>query len=51
MRQNKLSDMKKYLSPEAAMLLYREAQPLLEASGSDYTGDISDFDLVEDTWG
>lgn len=42
--------MKKYLSPVAEMLTYTEAQPMLEASGSDYTGDITDLGLVEDTW-
>lgn len=31
------------------MLNYEEAQPMLEASGS-FTGDISDFELVDDTW-
>ncbi|MBQ4026816.1 MAG: hypothetical protein II616_03635, partial [Bacteroidales bacterium] len=42
--------MKKYLSPVAEMLAYKEAQPLLDASGTDYAGDISDLELVEDTW-
>ncbi len=42
--------MKKYLSPVAEMLAYKETQPLLEASGTDYAGDISDLELVEDTW-
>lgn len=42
--------MKKYLSPETVMLKYKEAQSILEASGEDFTGDISNLDLVEDTW-
>lgn len=33
------------------MLMYNEARPLLEASDADYTGDISDLELVEDSWG
>lgn len=42
--------MKKYLSPVAELLKFKEAQPLLEASGTDYSGDITDLELVEDSW-
>ena len=41
---------KKYLSPVAEMLTYKEAQPMLEVSGTDYAGDITDLELVEDSW-
>lgn len=34
----------------AEMLAYKGAQPMLEASGTDYAGDINDLELVEDTW-
>lgn len=42
--------MKKYLSPEAELLKYEEAQPMLEASAGNAIGEITDFDLVEDSW-
>lgn len=32
------------------MVKYNETQSILEASGDDYTGDITNLVLIEDTW-